>query len=198
LPPCVLCAAGLTSRKRVLVTGASGGVGRFAVQLAAHAGAHVIASVGSAGRGEGLAKAGATEVLIGLADLDRPVDIVIDNVGGPQLVEAWSMLAPGGSLQSVGWTSGQPATFPPYSTIGPAKSLTSFVNEGEFAADLAILVQLVAEGALRTEIGWHGSWENVAEAGKALRGRQVNGKAVLDIDTHGRRHAAEDVVVEPR
>jgi NADPH:quinone reductase-like Zn-dependent oxidoreductase len=178
-----LRAAGLASGKRVLVTGASGGVGRFAVQLAAHAGAHVIASVGSAGRGEGLAKAGADEVLIGLAGLDRPVDIVIDNVGGPQLVEAWSLLAPGGSLQSVGWTSGQPAVFPPYSTIGPAKSLTSFVNEGESGADLAILVQLVAEGSLCAEIGWRGSWERVAEAAKALRGRQVNGKAVLDIRT---------------
>jgi NADPH:quinone reductase-like Zn-dependent oxidoreductase len=178
-----LRAAGPASGKRVLVTGASGGVGRFAVQLAAHAGAHVIASVGSVGREEGLAKAGADEVLIGLAGLDRPVDIVIDNVGGPQLVEAWRLLAPGGSLQSVGWTSGQPAVFPPYSTIGPAKSLNSFVNEGESDADLAILVQLVAEGSLCAEIGWRGSWERVAEAATALRGRRVSGKAVLDIGT---------------
>jgi NADPH:quinone reductase len=124
---------------------------------------------------------GADKVLIGLVGLDRPVDIVIDNVGGPQLVEAWGLLAPGGSLQSVGWTSGQPAVFPPYSTIGPAKSLTSFVNEGAFGEDLAILVQLVAEGALSPEIGWRGSWERVAEAATALRERQVNGKAVLDV-----------------
>lgn len=40
--------------RRVLITGASGGVGRFAVQLAARAGAHVIAAVGSAARGAGL------------------------------------------------------------------------------------------------------------------------------------------------
>jgi NADPH2:quinone reductase len=48
-----LRAAGLGPDKRVLVTGASGGVGRFAVQLAARAGAHVIASVGSTARGWG-------------------------------------------------------------------------------------------------------------------------------------------------
>ncbi|NYI03794.1 zinc-binding dehydrogenase [Allostreptomyces psammosilenae] len=180
-----LRAAGLAAGKRVLVTGASGGVGRFAVQLAAHAGAHVIASVGSAARGAGLAEAGADEVLIGLAGLDRPVDIVIDNVGGPQLVEAWALLAPGGSAQSVGWTSGQPAVFPPYATIGPAKSLTSFVNEGEFGPDLGVLVQRVAEGTLAAQIGWRGSWERVAEAAGVLRGRRVNGKAVLDIGTIG-------------
>jgi NADPH:quinone reductase len=176
-----LRAAGAAAGKRVLVTGASGGVGRYAVQLAAHAGAYVIASVGSAARGEGLAKAGADEVVTGLSGVDRPVDIVIDNVGGPRLVEAWGLLAPGGSLQSVGWTSGEPAVLPPYSTVGPAKSLTSFVNEGPSDVDLAVLVRLAAEGVLVVEIGWRGSWERVAEAAEALRERRVNGKAVLDV-----------------
>ncbi|WP_328550366.1 zinc-binding dehydrogenase [Streptomyces sp. NBC_00366] len=143
-----LRAAGLGPDKRVLVTGASGGVGRFAVQLAARAGAHVIASVGSAARGEGLAEAGANEVLIGLDGLQRPVDVVIDSVGGPQLVAAWNLLSPGGSVQSVGWTSGEPAVFPPYATVGPAKSLTSFVIEGGVGADLAVLTELAAEGFL--------------------------------------------------
>ncbi len=46
--------------RRVLVTGASGGVGRFAVQLASLGGAHVIASVGSQARGEGLRELGGT------------------------------------------------------------------------------------------------------------------------------------------
>ncbi|WP_234481307.1 alcohol dehydrogenase catalytic domain-containing protein [Streptomyces sp. MBT49] len=95
-----LRAAGLGPDKTVLVTGASGGVGRFAVQLAARAGAHVIASVGSAARGKGLAEAGADDVLIGLEGLRRPVDVVIDSVGGPQLVAAWNLLSPGGSVQS--------------------------------------------------------------------------------------------------
>ncbi|MFE9624008.1 zinc-binding dehydrogenase [Streptomyces sp. NPDC006527] len=176
-----LRAAGLGPGKRVLVTGASGGVGRFAVQLAARAGAHVIASVGSAARGEGLAALGADEVLVGLDGLDRPVDVVVDSVGGPQLVAAWGLLAPGGSVQSVGWTSGEPAVFPPYATVGPAKSLNSFVIEGPAGADLATLAELAAEGALTVEIGWQGSWERFAEAAGALRGRRVAGKAVLEV-----------------
>ncbi|RZB15716.1 alcohol dehydrogenase [Streptomyces sp. F001] len=183
-----LRAAGIGPDKRVLVTGASGGVGRFAVQLAARAGAHVIASVGSTARGEGLAETGADEVLIGLEGLQRPVDVVIDSVGGPQLVAAWDLLAPGGSVQSVGWTSGEPAVFPPYATVGPAKSLTSFVIEGDTGADLAILAELAAEGALTVEIGWQGSWDRFDEAAEALRGRRISGKAVLETAS-GELHA---------
>jgi NADPH:quinone reductase-like Zn-dependent oxidoreductase len=175
-----LRAAGAVLGKRVLVTGASGGVGRFAVQLAALAGAHVIASVGSAARGEGLAKAGADEVVVGLDGVDRPVDLVLDNVGGPQLVTAWELLAPGGSVQSIGWASGEPAVFPPYSTIGPPKSLTSFLNAGQVGAELATLVQLVAAGRLAVEIGWRGPWEQATQAAEALLGRRVNGKAILE------------------
>ena len=176
-----LRAAGAVLGKRVLITGASGGVGRFAVQLAAHAGAQVIASVGSLSRGEGLAEAGADEVVVGLEGVDQPVDVVLDNVGGPLLVAAWGLLAPGGSLQSIGWASGKPAVFPPYSTVGPSKSLTSFLNQGEAGGELATLVQLVAAGRFAVEVGWRGSWERVAEAAEALVGRQVNGKVVLDV-----------------
>jgi NADPH:quinone reductase len=176
-----LRAAGAVLGKRVLVTGASGGVGRFAVQLAAQAGAHVIASVGSAARGEGLANAGADEVVIGLDRIDQPVDVVLDNVGGAQLVTAWELLAPGGSLQSIGWASGEPAVFPPYSMIGPPKSLTSFLNQGEAGAELATLVQLVAAGRLAVQVGWRGPWQQVAEVAEALLGRRVSGKAVLDV-----------------
>jgi len=67
----------------------------------------VIASVGSTERGRDLAELGADEVVVGLEGIDQPVDVVLDNVGGPQMVAAWNLLAPGGSLQSIGWTSGQ-------------------------------------------------------------------------------------------
>jgi NADPH2:quinone reductase len=72
-------------------------------------------------RSQGLDQAGALEVVVGSEGLDRPVDVVLDNVGGPQLVEAWNLLAPGGNLQSIGWASREPAVFDPYSTVGPPK-----------------------------------------------------------------------------
>ncbi|MFI8218812.1 zinc-binding dehydrogenase [Streptomyces sp. NPDC085932] len=182
-----LRAAGLGPGKRVLVTGASGGVGLFAVQLAARAGAHVIASVGSAARAEGPAGAGADQVLIGLDGLGDPVDIVIDSVGGPQLVAAWELLAPGGSVQSVGWTSGEPAVFPPYATVGPAKSLSSFVIDSEAGADLAVLTELAAEGALTVRTGWQGPWDRFDEAAEALHERRIRGKAILKVTPHQHR-----------
>ena len=68
--------------RRVLITGASGGVGRLAVQLAARAGAHVIAAVGSAERGAGLRELGASEVVVGLGGV-APVHGVLETRGWP-------------------------------------------------------------------------------------------------------------------
>jgi NADPH:quinone reductase len=163
---------------RVLVTGASGGVGRFAVQLAAYGGAHVIAVTSSAGQAEEL---GADEVVTSIEEVDEPVDLVLDNVGGPGLVAAWERLAPGGSVQCIGWSSGEPATFPPYAMVATGRSLSSFVITGPVGTDLANLVRMVEQRSLRVEIGWRGPLTRVADAVQALRDRQFTGKAVLDV-----------------
>src|SRR5262249_45671942 len=84
-PPPAGGGVGALVGRRVLITGASGGVGRFAVQLAARAGAHVIAAVGSPARGDGLPDLGAAEVAVSLDDIFEPVDGAIDNVGGQVL-----------------------------------------------------------------------------------------------------------------
>lgn len=166
---------------RVLVTGASGGVGRFAVQLAAYGGAQVIAVIGDPRRAAELAELGAEQVVTDLGQLDEPVDLVLDNVGGRQLVEAWNLLTPGGSVQCVGWSSGEPATFQPYATVGPAKSLSSFLITAPVGPDLASLVRLVEQRSLRVPIAFRAPLARVAEAADALIGRRLNGKAVLDL-----------------
>ncbi len=171
--------------RRVLVTGASGGVGRYAVQLAAAAGAHVVAQVGSAGRGAGLGELGAAEVVTDLAGV-APVHRVIDNIGGSLLAATVALLAEDGLALSVGQASGEPTTidFEAERQRGGQRAVEVFtVGTGRpgFAPDIEELLGLVAAGRLDPQIGWRGPWERVGEAADALRGRRVAGKAVVEI-----------------
>ena len=95
--------------KRVLITGASGGVGRFAIQLAKLAGAHVTAV---ARRTEGLAELGADEVLPELSASGDTFDVILDAIGGPVLGAALQRVAPRGSVISFGATVTEPVSFP--------------------------------------------------------------------------------------
>ncbi|MFF1675365.1 zinc-binding dehydrogenase [Streptomyces sp. NPDC058256] len=178
--------AGPLLGRRVLVTGASGGVGGFAVQLAALGGAYVIGVAGSEESARGLAELGADEVAIGLSGVTLPVDVVVDTVGGDQLVAAYGLLAPGGSLQSVGWAAGREAALPVGSTLGSPipRTIVSVYNGAGLTdrrAQLDRLLALVAAGRLRVPVGWRGPWDKVADAVEALGNRRLRGKAVLDV-----------------
>src|SRR5262249_60349179 len=111
----------------------------------------------------------------------RRVGGVRDRGGGGGVGGGGDLGAGGGIQKGIGGACGDPAVFPPYSTIGPPKSLTSFLNQGAAGGELATLVQLVAAGRLAVEVGWRGPWQQVAEAAQALVGRRVNGKAILDV-----------------
>lgn len=169
--------------RRVLVTGASGGVGRFAVQLAARAGAWVVASVGSEARGEGLIELGAGEIVVGLDNVTDPVFGVLDNVGGQQLAQAFALLEEGGSAQAIGKASGEATTidFEEERVRGVRKNIEPFYVGPKFGVDLAYLVDLLDKGQLDPQIGWRGDWSRAAEAAEALLARTINGKAILDI-----------------
>lgn len=169
--------------RRVLITGASGGVGRFAVQLAARAGAHVVAAVGSAERGEGLTQLGASEVMVGLGNVGAPVHAALDNVGGQVLAEAVALLAPGGYVLSVGMASLQPTTidFEQTRMRAGGSRIEAFAVGSGFGADLPYLVSLLEAGELDPQIGWRSSWDRAGEAADALIGRRIRGKAILEV-----------------
>ena len=169
--------------RRVLITGASGGVGRFAVQLAARAGAHVVAAVGRPERGAGLRELGAHEVVVGLDEV-APVFGVLDHVGGPLLAQAFGLLERDGLLQSIGVASREPTVldFEAQRVRVSGTRIEAFgVGTHPFGADLADLVALLRAGELDPQIGWRGAWERVHEAAGALRERRLTGKAVLDV-----------------
>jgi NADPH:quinone reductase-like Zn-dependent oxidoreductase len=94
----------LSTYDRVLIHGATGGVGQFATQLAAGTGAHVIAAVSS--RNVDAARAlGADEVIdhttTRFEDATEPVDLVFDTAGGDHLRRSPAVLREGGRLVSV-------------------------------------------------------------------------------------------------
>ncbi|MFI0451187.1 zinc-binding dehydrogenase [Actinomadura sp. 6N118] len=172
----------LTGR-RVLVTGASGGVGRYAVQLAARAGAHVVASAGSPARAEGLRELGAAEIVIGPENLEGRVYGVLDNVGGPQLAEAFYRLEDDGVVMAIG-RAAREATVIDFELAGTRSErgrIENFNVTTPFGGDLAHLVGLLAAGELDAQVGWRGPWDKAMEAADALLARRVAGKAVLDL-----------------
>jgi NADPH2:quinone reductase len=174
--------------RSVLVTGATGGVGRYAVQLARLGGAHVVASTGDpAAHGDSLRALGAHEVVAGPQEVAEPVDGVLDMVGGRQLVDAYDRLAEHGTLVAVGHSSGDGEDFPYGALFGDQgkhdRSVVSFFLLGcpDLGRDLTWLANRVASGELDPQISWRGGWDAVATATEALLGRRLHGKAVLDL-----------------
>jgi NADPH:quinone reductase-like Zn-dependent oxidoreductase len=99
--------AGLTLGDRLLVTGAAGGVGAAAVQLAAIAGAHVVASTRRATHVAALAELGAAVVIApGEEAAHGPFDVVLELVGAASLPSALQQLAPLGRAVVIGVGSG--------------------------------------------------------------------------------------------
>ena len=96
---------------RILVPGAAGGVGTAIVQVAARAGAHVVAVVGTADKKDAVRALGASQAFTyaELASRDRPdarnFSMILDARGGPYLKDSLRRLAPGGRAISYGVSS---------------------------------------------------------------------------------------------
>jgi NADPH:quinone reductase-like Zn-dependent oxidoreductase len=176
------------SGKQVLITGASGGVGRFAVELAAGAGAIVTGVAGDETRASGLRELGASEVVFDLDRLEGRFDLILESTGGPSFEAAVRVVAPGGQIVVFGNSSNTPAafSFSDFRGRAGARIVAFFVYEsGEpptFGEDLQLLADLIADDKLHPSIGLERSWTEANSVFEALAGRQVNGKAVLLID----------------
>jgi NADPH:quinone reductase-like Zn-dependent oxidoreductase len=179
--------AGLLLDKRVAVTGASGGVGHMAIQLAKASGAHVTAV---ARRAEGLAELGADEVVSSLAPDGERFAVILDAVGGPILGAAIQRVAPRGTVVSFASTVPEPVAYPTralFAQASGAKVYGFFIfdelqHTQSTSADLARLAHLVEQGRLKVRTALTTSWRDAASAVKALVDGEVTGKAVLTVD----------------
>jgi NADPH:quinone reductase len=98
--------AGLSMGERVLVTGAAGGVGTAAIQLAVACGASVVASVRDPQLHERARGLGATCVAPDEASTHGPYDVVLELVGGPNIPDDLASLAPQGRITVIGIGAG--------------------------------------------------------------------------------------------
>jgi NADPH:quinone reductase len=174
--------------KRVLVTGATGGVGDFAVQLARLAGAHVTASARRADQASALRQLGAHEVTIGDDIPPSPkYDLVIESVGGRTLGTALAALARGGVCVTLGVSASAEVTFDARAFFAAGRTqLYGFYVFAELghepaAVGLRRLADLVAAGQLAPHISVERPWSEIAQVAADLIARKYPGKAVLTV-----------------
>ena len=141
---------GLQAGQRVLILGAAGGVGSFAVQLARRKGAQVIGTTGTANV-DFVHSLGA-EVVIDytstpLEQVVHDVDLVVDAVGGQALESAWPVVKRGGTLIS---TAGQPSQ-----EKARERGIRALFFSGSRPSSerLQTIAQLIDEGQLKVTLG---------------------------------------------
>jgi NADPH:quinone reductase-like Zn-dependent oxidoreductase len=134
---------GLNAGQRVLIHGAAGGVGIFAVQLADWRGAHVIVTA-SADNLAFVRTLGADEVIDYKAtrfeDVAHDIDLVFDGVGGETLTRSWALLKPAGRLVTIATAS--------EAVTEPRVRDAFFIVESK-RAQLREIARLLDEGQLR-------------------------------------------------
>jgi NADPH:quinone reductase-like Zn-dependent oxidoreductase len=182
-----LLIGGASPERPVLVTGAAGGVGRFAVQLAAHEGADVTAVVGRPQRGAGLHDLGASTVSVGMP-ASGEFHTILESVGGRSMGAALGLVAPYGVVICYGNSSGETTRLDSSVLYRRSARLHGFLifseleRSGGATADLKLLAGMLADGHLEAEASLEADWRDAPAALAALMDRRVQGKAVLHVD----------------
>lgn len=179
--------------EKVLILGASGGVGTCCVQLAKLAGAHVIAAASSQDKMDRLTELGADEV-INYAERDfkeqifelhgKPriwgeggVDVIVNFTGGDTWVPSLRSLKKGGRILTCGATAG----YDPKTDIRFIWTFEQIImgSNGWEPEDITALLSLVQSGKLKPVIDSTHSLRNARDAFEALASRKVTGKIVV-------------------
>ncbi|MGF1449837.1 MAG: zinc-binding dehydrogenase [Opitutales bacterium] len=199
---CTLPVAGLTALytlergerllgSRVLVTGATGGVGQFAVQLATLMGAEVVAPVRKADAVDGVKALGAVEVPVDTnGEATRalgPYRLIVDGIGGDFLSAILPGLDQDGRAVLYGVSGGLNIAVPVPLMLGSGRGRIegfTLYRDSEFESSskgLARLQKLALSGRLQTPIAVRESWDKVGEIAQGLLDRSYTGKAVLHV-----------------
>lgn len=187
----------LVPGESVVVHAGAGGVGSVAIQLAKMWGARVIA-VTSSDEKSALAKSLGADVTVDAksanlaqamldANNGKPVDLVLEMVGGKTFDASLEVLAPFGRVIVYGMASGEMATpVNSISLLGSSKTITGFwlghcFGKKELLDDvIAQLFILIKNGKLKPIIGATFPLSKAGDAHRAIVGRGTTGKITLD------------------
>jgi NADPH:quinone reductase-like Zn-dependent oxidoreductase len=168
---------GLTSGQRVLIQGAAGGVGLFAVQLAKWKGAQVIGTTSTANL-DFVRELGADTVVdyttTPVESVIQDVDLVLDGVGGETLISSLAATRRGGTLISI-------AGLPPQEEALARGVRAAFIRNQYSRELLLTLTRLIDEGRLKVTAGKTFSMSEVQLAHEYSRGGHGRGRIVLQI-----------------
>jgi acryloyl-coenzyme A reductase len=175
---------GLKAGQTVLITGAGGGVGSHAVQIAKALGATVVAETSSEWKREGIQKAGA-DFVVGGPDFSKKVkeitgegvDLVLETVGSPTFTDAFRSLKFGGRMVVVGNVDVNPVSLPLGNLILKGNSIAGSVSSTKKSMVRAL--NLSNEGKITPVVGKIFSLEEVDIAYKAMKNRELFGKAFI-------------------
>lgn len=183
---------GLILGRKVLIDGASGGVGQMAIQLAAAAGAKVFAHIRNEDQRVLVETYATGAVAVGPSlEAARPLgpfDLIVESIGGSALSAAMTMLRKNGTCVTLGRSEGETVQFSLAGMYDARNtSLQSLILADDLAATepagngLAILVDLVARGVLVPTIGVEAPWTEIAAIARRLIDRELTRKAVLHV-----------------
>jgi NADPH2:quinone reductase len=188
---CVRRLAKVTSEDRVLVLGASGGVGSMIVSLAASAGATVWGQTGSEEKAAHVAEHGASRVLVSGPDgLSGPLSefeptVVFDPLGDGFVAPAIEAMAPRGRLVSFGVSAGAEVTFNLQTLYRKMVSVLGYggmqLTSEERRPGLQEALEALRAGELKVRIDDVLALDGVNEALARLAERRVQGNLLLDL-----------------